>query len=282
MDAAQLGALENLLAGDAGRCGLLLIHLRRRRALQARLGLAGQQALQVLLRDRIARLLRDGDQICAPGSAGEFAVLLPNLLSVGHAQMAAQRILREFEHPVEVDGHSVLINLAIGVALCPEHAVDAAGLSRSALLALDRAVLGGKRLEMAERSDLPGPQTEDLRHALLENQLGMVFQPQLDLRTGEVVAVEALARWHHPHWGDVAPEQFIRLAERAGLAGELTRWSLNAALRQHAQLRRRWPELACAFNLSPKSFGQTGLIEQILAALRLWDLPPRLLSLEVT
>lgn len=282
MDRNQHAALHRVLAAATGRVGLLLIHLKRRRPLQGSLGLDGAEALQALLLQRIAELLRPGDEVLANGADGDIAVLLPGLLSPGHAQMAAQRILREFEQPVDLGGRIVLVGLVIGLATCPDHADDAAGLARAALLALDQAVQAGQRMAMALPHTDEGPRIEELRQALLQNELTMVFQPQLDLRSGRMVAVEALARWQHPQLGDVPPERFIALAERVGLASELTRWSLNAALRLHAQLRQRHPGLGCAFNLSPKSFGQTGLVEQILAALELWDLPPRQLTLEVT
>jgi EAL domain-containing protein (putative c-di-GMP-specific phosphodiesterase class I)/GGDEF domain-containing protein len=283
LETSQLDAVEQALAvAGSARLGLMLLRVQRRRQIQAHLGIVLSERLQGLLCARLRGLLRPQDQVVAAALDTDIVVLLPDLLSPGHAQMAAQRILREFDHPIEIEGHSVLLRLTIGLALAPDHARAGDALARAALLALDGAVRGGERFTMAVAGAATGLRVEDLRHALLQNELTMAFQPQLDLRTGQIVAVEALARWDHPELGGIAPDQFIGLAERMGLSIELTRWSLNAALREHAQLRRQMPELACAINLSPKIFGQSGLIEQVLGALRVWDLPPRLLTVEVT
>lgn len=283
MEAAQFSALEQALTdGGSSRLGLLLLHLERRRQLQAHLGLARYQRLLHLLCERLQRLLRPQDQVLAGAIDTEIVLLLPDLLSPGHAQMAAQRILREFDQPVEIEGQPILLALTIGLAITPDHGVGAATLASAALLALDTAQREGKRVGMAASVPRIGVQVEQLHEALLHNELTMVFQPQLDLRSKRIVAVEALARWDHPDLGDISPNEFVGMAERMGLSSELTRWSLNAALREHARLRQRTPELSCAVNLSPKIFGQSGLIEQVLGALSVWDLPPRLLTVEVT
>ncbi len=283
METTQLEAVKQALAvAGSSRLGLLLLHVQRRRQIQAHLGLQLSERLQGMLAERLQQVLRPDDRVLTGALDTEIMVLLPDLLSPGHAQMAALRILREFDQPVEIEGHTVLLGLTIGLAIAPDHALAGEELARAALLALDEAEREGQRFAMAVAGTASGLRVEDLRRALLENEMTLAFQPQLDLRSGQIVAVEALARWDHPELGDIAPELFIGMAERMGLSTELTRWSLNAALREHAQLRRQMPELGCAVNLSPKIFGQSGLIEQILGALRLWDLPPRMLTVEVT
>lgn len=283
MDPTQLRAVERAVAASGtARLGVLMLHLERHRPIQARLGLPLTAQLMRMICSRLRQLLRPQDQIVSGKVGGEIVILLPDLLSPGHAQMAAQRILREFEQPVEIAGQTVLVSLLAGLAILPDHAAGADALVRAALIALDAAERDGQRFAMALADAAPGVSVEELRQALLENELTLAFQPQCDLQSGAIVAVEALARWDHPDFGSIAPEQFIGLAERMGLSVELTRWSLNAALREHAQLRRSHPRLGCAINLSPRIFGQSGLIEQVLSALRLWDLPPQQLTVEVT
>jgi len=123
---------------------------------------------------------------------------------------------------------------------------------------------------------------DDLRDALVNNELTVHFQPVFALAEQRIVAVEALARWNSKGHGVIPPSRFITLAEQTGLAPELTRWGVNAVLREYASLRKCRPELRCAFNLSPKVIGQFGLEEQIHSALAIWDIPASSLVLEVT
>jgi GGDEF domain-containing protein len=110
VEATQLSALEQaLMDGGSSRLGLLLLHLERRRQLQAHLGLARYQRLLHLLCERLQRLLRPQDQVLAGAIDTEIVLLLPDLLSPGHAQMAAQRILREFDQPVEIEGQPIRV-----------------------------------------------------------------------------------------------------------------------------------------------------------------------------
>ncbi len=123
---------------------------------------------------------------------------------------------------------------------------------------------------------------DELRAALAQNELKVVFQPIHALAEDRMVVVEALARWDRPGHGPVSPLRFIELAEQSGLAAELTRWSLHASLREFGRLRAHWPDLGMALNLSAKAFVQPGLVEQILGALSIWDVSATRLTIEVT
>ncbi len=280
---ALLQATERAIAdGPAGSLvGMLHLHARRMRQVAIALGHDVAAAVPEAIESRLAEVLRSSDRVARIGEQ-DFLVMIPNLLSAGHAELAAQRMLREFERPMQVAGRPMVVAVALGLAWCPEHASSADGLARRATAALDSAVVAGSRLAIATGAPDDALLVDDLRDALVNNELTIDFQPIIRLSDGRPTCVEALARWHCPRRGAVPPHRFVPMAEQGGLAAELTRWTLHAGLREYAEIRRHAPELRCAINLSPRVFGEPGLVEQVGASLAIWGVPPSQLVLEVT
>lgn len=260
--------------------GLLQIHFRQLLPLVAA---HGQPLAESALREAEARLvaaLRPGDHLLGTGF-GDFFVLLPRLLGVGHADLAVQRFLRELATPVVVGGRHLHLLPTIGAALASESSESPASLQQRASAALVGALRDGEAVAIA-REYTPGAMVTELRDALSRNALDLVFQPIVALPERSVVGFEALARWRREAGDDIAPSVFIPMAEDAGLAEELTRWSLQVALREFVPMHRRYPGLYCSVNLSARAFDSPALAEQILAALSIWQLPPSCLMIEVT
>ena len=260
---------------------MLHVHLRRLRQISIALDHDIADAVPAAVEERLRAFLRSADLVARIGEQ-DFMVVLPNLLSPGHAELAAQRVLREFERPLHVLGRLIEATVALGLAWSPEHAGSADALARRATAALDVALGSGNRLKLASGTVEPLLLLDELREALVNNELGMVFQPVHALDDGGVVAVEALARWYCPDRGPIGPGRFVPLAEQGGLVPELTRWSLHTALREYAALRELLPKLRCSINLSPRVFSDSGIAEQVSAALSIWDIPPQQLVVEVT
>jgi diguanylate cyclase len=191
-------------------------------------------------------------------------------------------MLREFESQFDLDGRLIKVEAHLGYALFPANGRKADELCQSAERALAEARSSGLGYALADESEDQSSLYQDLRLALIENHLHMHFQPVYELKQRRMVGVEALARWTCGQRGVVSPDRFITLAEQTGLAGELTRWSVNASLREHARLRAVAPDLRCSINLSSKAFPQVGLVEQILDAVALWDASPDSIVLEIT
>jgi EAL domain-containing protein (putative c-di-GMP-specific phosphodiesterase class I) len=208
---------------------------------------------------------------------------LPALRNPDHAALAASRMIRLFQEPVTIGDRSVLVNVTAGVALCPEHGTSPDRLFRCAERAFALASQSIDRFSVFTLADgtLDIPH-EDLHEAIVNNRLELYLQPLWDLRRGKVAGVESLARWHSPRWGTVEPSVFIPLAEQTGLITPLTRWSLNNSLHHCAQARRLGLDIPVSINLSPRVFPERGIVEQILGALRIWDIPPDSIILEVT
>lgn len=260
---------------------ILHLHLRRQRGLRV---LGGQPLLErasAELASRVSAVLRAGDLWMVAGEA-DLLIALPGLLSPAHARLAGQALLRALETPLQIDGFGLSAQPELGIALYPQQGRSALELQRAASLALAQPRRGETNIQSAA---LPAPEVlhAELAAALRANQLDVVFQPILHLANGRRSGYEALARWRHPQSGQpVPPAVFVPLAEEAGLAAELTRWSLQAALREFAPLHARDRSLHCALNLSARAFEDSALLEQIAAALSIWALPPQNLLLEIT
>ena len=255
------------------------IHFRHALALSAAHGQHLLEMAQDIAEARIRRALRPGDHLIRSG-LGDVHLLLPRLLGLGHAELAAQRVIRELEAPISIGGRHLHLIPTIGMAMADEADESPASLQQRASAALVHALREGETMSVARAYTRDAIATE-LRDALSRNALDLVYQPIVTLPEGQVVGYEALARWHRDG-SSVAPSIFIPLAEDVGLAAELTRWTLQVALREFAPLHRRHPERYCAINLSARAFDSPALAEQILAALAIWQLPPSSLMIEVT
>jgi len=213
----------------------------------------------------------------------EFVLTLPELLSANHALLAAHRLLRAFQLPLTVDEYDILATVAIGVAICPDHGGGADALCRRADIAFGEGLRSGDHvaLFLPRESYLDVPYGE-LRNALVNGELQPHLQPIFEVRSGRLIGAESLARWHSPELGTISPDIFVPLAEQTGLIGELTRWSMNATLRYAALARLAERGMHFSINLSPRVFLQHDFGDQLLAALKIWDVPARALMLEIT
>ncbi|GAC1539927.1 MAG: hypothetical protein NVS3B12_26480 [Acidimicrobiales bacterium] len=237
---------------------------------------------------RIASGLRDGDTLARLGG-DEFCVLLPHLDCVDTAVEIAQRIIALLEHPFDIDGTRLVVGASCGIGIGPVHGTTTNELLQRADVAMYVAKDSGTSVRVySDELDVNSPARlallGELRTAIGMEQLVLHFQPKASLRTGEIQGVEALVRWHHPTWGLVAPDQFIHLAETNVLMKPLTTWVLNAALRQVRLWRETegLSELSMAVNVSTRSLLDESFPAEVIACLERWDVPPRLLELEIT
>ena len=243
--------------------------------------------LLLAVAERLTECLRPADTIARLGG-DEFAVLLEELRQPGDAARAAQRLLDALRAPFELRGREFYISASIGIAA---GAGDAETLLRDADLAMYRAKARGKgryavyepsmHTAIVERMELEF----DLKRALEQDELAVVYQPIFSLVDGRVSGVEALVRWHHPTRGIVMPESFVPLAEESGLIGELGRWVLRKACHQGALWRAKYPGhpgLGIGVNVSGAQLREPGLVKEVADALAASQLEATGLTLEVT
>jgi len=267
---------------DGTVLGVMLLRIRRFREFNIHFGYESGDRLAATVRELSRQALRPVDEIIQIGVC-DFAILLPGLRNSDLATLAAGRLVRLFQEPVALGERSVLVSLAIGVALAPEHGSTPDKLFRCAERAFALAVRSIDRYAVFAlvdgEVDIPH---DDLHEAIINNRLELYVQPLWDLRQGKLAGVESLARWNSARWGAVEPSVFIPLAEQTGLITSLTRWSLNNSLHYCAQARRLGLDIPFSINLSPRVFPERGIVETILGALRIWDIPPESIILEVT
>ncbi|WP_457788736.1 putative bifunctional diguanylate cyclase/phosphodiesterase [Pseudomonas sp. PL-6] len=267
--------------------GLLLVDIDNFKRINDSLGhQTGDKLLSAL-----ARRLRNS--LGAKGSLARFASNEFAILLDGGDQEAAQRIaqqvLQTLDKPLFVDNQLISITGSVGLALAPQHGDDPQTLMKHAGLALHKAKANGKHQVQLFTEALNAEANyklfveNNLRRALTQSELEVFYQPKLCLKSGRLLGMEALLRWHHPEKGMIRPDQFISVAEETGLIIPIGKWVVRQACRMSRQLSAiGLGELQVAINLSPKQFSDPDLVGSIAAILHEEQLEPRLLELELT
>jgi diguanylate cyclase (GGDEF)-like protein len=274
---------------------LLMMDLNRFKQVNDSLGHAvGDELLkQVSIRmlgclrksDSLTRLREDS--ILARLGGDEFAALLPLAGAEDTASVVAKRLHAVMEAPFYIGENHFSVGVSIGVALFPHHGDDAITIMRHA----DMAMYEAKRLQKGlvfyndqddEASISRLTLESDLREAFDKNELEVYFQPKIDSKTEAVCGAEALLRWQHPLKGMVPPDQFIPLAEQAGLMQILTYYVLDKSLEQCALWHRGGFDLVVSVNVSAHSLRDQQIIEDVKLLLGKWSLDAHALCLELT
>lgn len=264
------------------------------------LGHAVGDTLLTAVAERLARCVRASDAVMplvpsdslpslARLDGDEFTVLLSEIADFEDALRAAERVLASLSQPIRLIEHEIAVTCSIGVAVFPGHGEDADSLLKSAYLAMQSAKRkGGSTIALYEASMTEVATRRlrlenHLRQALERGELLLYYQPQLDLRTGDVCGVEALLRWTSPDLGMVPPLEFIPVAESSGLMVGIGEWVLREACSQ----TRSWQQEGVllprvAVNVSVSQFVQTNFHDSVARVLQETGLEPASLELEIT
>ena len=240
---------------------------------------------------RPSDLVSRGDQSHNLARLGgdEFTILIPDLERVENALNVAHRVKDAMRRPFLIDGHEIFVTASIGISLFPEDGDDCDSLLKYADTAMYHAKNCGKNNAKLYSSSLTMQIMSHvklevgLRKALKNDELYLLYQPQIDVRTSEIVGVEALVRWRHPERGVISPTEFIPLAEETGLIVPIGEWVLRTACIQAMQWQKATQRLLrIAVNLSAKQFKDENLTQIVLSALHDTGLDPCFLELELT
>jgi diguanylate cyclase (GGDEF)-like protein len=251
----------------------------------------GDQLLQEVAR-RLRATLRDDDTVARVGG-DEFQVLACDVAGATDAARIAEKLMRALGEPFTLQGQELHVTASVGVSLFPRDGASGELLLKYADIALYEAKGEGRNAyrffspEMNAQAHGRLRLENDLRRAVERRELELHYQPQLDLATGEVCAVEALVRWRHPVRGLVLPNAFIPMAEETGLVLGIGEWVLDEACRQVAQWQRdgladNVSALRVAVNISARQLQRPGLDGAVRRALSASGLPPQCLELEIT
>ncbi|MGH6786390.1 MAG: putative bifunctional diguanylate cyclase/phosphodiesterase [Novosphingobium sp.] len=266
-------------------CAVLMIDLDRFKQVNDTLG---HQAGDELLKQVAQRLQRVVTEVgCEIGRLGgdEFQIMLPDLDDRGRLGEIAKTVITMISQPYSIEGSRCVIGASVGIAIAPYDGINHEDLIRSADLALYASKGGGRGQFRFYSSDLHDEAErrrrleEDLRDALANEELYLLYQPVIEATTNKVVGLEALMRWSHPELGEVPPSLFIPIAEECNLIGSMGDWALRQACNEAAQ----WPgRVRVAVNVSPAQFANAGFATLVTQALAASGLMAERLELELT
>jgi diguanylate cyclase (GGDEF)-like protein/PAS domain S-box-containing protein len=267
---------------------VLFLDLDRFKIINDTLGHTIGDTLLVALSRRLRETVRAEDTVARMGG-DEFIFILRGLKSAEDAVKPAQKILDAIRPPFHIGGHELHVTASIGISLHPADGPGPDQLLRCADMALYRAKERGRdriqlynpalNVRVFEQMVLEGR----LRRAIEQRQFVLLYQPQIELETGEVVGFEALLRWRHPELGLVPPNEFVPLAEESGLIEPLGLWVLRTACLQHRAWREaHLPPVRLAVNMSARQFQRNGLEEHIRDVLAETGMDAGRLELELT
>jgi diguanylate cyclase (GGDEF)-like protein len=280
-------ALARAMRSGSG-VATLILDMDRFKEINDMLGHEVGDKLLIKAAKRIRASVRDQDTVARLGG-DEFAVILEGVSEAKEVLPVIERIVESLREVTTVDGHEVNTSTSIGIAMYPENGNNLSELLRAADLAMYQAKSSGRGCyqffadAMQEEAQSRRALEWALRHAVEANEFQLVYQPQVCLRTGGVIGVEALIRWMHPTRGLLTPYHFIGALEEFGLINEVGEWVLQTACEQ----MRRWHALELqpmriGVNVSAQQFEDPLLIDKVRSALANTELSPEFLELELT
>jgi diguanylate cyclase (GGDEF)-like protein/PAS domain S-box-containing protein len=247
----------------------------------------GDQLLQ-----RVSLILKQclpiGNATIARFSGDEFILLLPKLSTKRQLEQLAKHLLEAFAQPILIEQHEITISPSIGISRFPEDGKDSITLLRNAESALHFAKSKGRHNYQFYDQDIQTKTLRrlnvgnQLRRALKNNELELVYQPKMELRSKTITGMEALLRWHNTAIGAIEPDEFIAVAEETGQVNEIGTWVLREACEQARRWQVRSYPVPVSVNISARQFQQQGLYKTIANILAETQLPANLLELEIT
>ncbi len=276
--------LERVSTKEAESAIVLFLDLDRFKVVNDTLGHAVGDTLLRTVGERLQSTLREHDTLARLGG-DEFAILLADGSSKDVASTLATKIIDLVQRTFLIDGHPLNVGASIGIASAPDDGHSRNDLLKSADLALYHSKAAGRGVfhfftpSMEEKAQHRRSLELDLRKALVLRQFELHYQPQVDVESGRITALEGLLRWRHPKRGLVLPGEFIAVAEEIGLAVPIGSWVLKTACLE----AMRWPDsVTIAVNVSPLQFETEKFDRSVGQALRATGLPARRLEIEVT
>ena len=283
-----LGRLESEIQASRPdtQLAVLFIKLECMAKMDALMGYGAGDQLSSQAAQRLREILRESD-ILGQLSRDEFWIILPNIFGDGQVILAANKIQSVLDVPFEIDGRQIFSLPRIGASLLPEHGNVAENLLKRSKAAAQEANVRNEAFMFYDSAfELANRQQFDLanalRNALAENDLSLWHQPQVDLKTGLIVASEALLRWQRLAKGAVSPSHLVSVAENSGLITLLTQWVLNTALRQSAAYQNTGLDITMGINFSALNLLESELPEYVDQALRTWNVHPSQIMVEIT
>ncbi len=282
--------LNELLAkahASGDMIAMLFMDLDRFKLVNDKLGHSVGDLLLKAVADRVQRCVRAGDMVARLGG-DEFTIIIDRAKSRDAVARIAQTICDSIERPFSFSGQEIFVSTSIGISLYPMDGNDIGELMKHADTAMFRAKEVGCSYFFYE-SDMEAAMTRkveieaDLRRSVSRDQIDVYFQPKADLKTNQIIGVEALVRWNHPQKGLICPQEFIPLAEETGIINEIGLWvMIGACLQIQDWIEKGYGTYSVAINLSGVQLENGCIVNQVKQVLEETRIDPSLLELEIT
>lgn len=268
---------------------VLFLDLDRFKNINDSLGhMIGDELLQQVS-SRLKGCLREGDTLARFGG-DEFTLLLPKINNQkNNVSNIAKKITQIFKEPFFVEDNELYVSASIGMSLYPQDGTDMDTLIKNADIAMYHVKGQGKNGYEFYSDDMNTPYFKNLsldtgiHNALELEEFSLLYQPQVNVESGNIVGVEALLRWHHPKLGVVKPSEFIPFAEETGLIIEIDQWVLTNAIAEISQwIKNGMPEIRMSINVSARHLIENDFVKKVTKLLNDYDVPGRCLEIEIT
>jgi len=273
---------------NGGMLAVMFIDLDRFKLVNDTHGHAEGDELIKNVAQRLRGCMRAGDTLARQGG-DEFTALLTDLHGLDDATIIAEKIVADFKDPYHVVGTEFRATASIGIAMYPRDGETADTLLRNADIAMYKVKENGKNDYQFYSPSISSSYQDrivlehELRQALGNGEFELYYQPQVNVRRGRVVGLEALLRWRHPVHGLLNPGGFIELAEETGLITSITDWVLTEACMHLSGWRAKGLlDLRLAVNFSPSEFERNDVVERICSRLEQYGIPGENLEIEIT
>lgn len=273
---------------NGGLFGIIFLDLDSFKIVNDTLGHHYGDKILIMIADRLAKCIRKTDTVCRFGG-DEFLIMLNDVTCKADIETVAAKIIKQLEQPLYIEEQEFNITASVGISIFPVDGMDNDTLIKNADIAMYKAKSSGRNQfvfcspEMKEEIEQSLILTNNLYHAQERSEFSVVYQPQVAIETGEIIAVEALARWYHPELGMISPGIFIPIAEHTSLINSIGEWVLRTACEQN----KKWQDqglkpVRMAVNVSVNQLLNANFSNIVMKILEETGLEARYLELEIT
>lgn len=284
-----LGTRVETYANKSGKFAVFMIDIDEFKGINNVLSIEFGDSMIKKVGREIELTMQSRDIFLARFYGDQFGLIVDHVSGVMEGQVIAEHILDIFAKSFVIDLYELHVTASIGFSVFPDDSMESDALIKFANIALSRAKDLGK-LKIQAYSPLMDIKSfkdfslrNDFKKAIEQGELEVYFQPIVNLKTGDIISVEALSRWHHPEWGMVPPSEFIPIAESTGLIIPMGKWLLDEVCRQY----KRWTQLGhknikVSVNYSVLQFYEVNFVREILDTIESHHLTPHFLIVEIT
>jgi len=285
-----LQSLEKILSVNNlkhGVVALLIIRFENFNKVNVSYGIETGDEFISQIDNYLQSMVRDSDYVSRIGD-NEFGIILSSIHGAPHAILAANKIIGDFNHPVQCYENKIDAKPAIGITISSNDNTTHHDFFHQGLIALAKAERNIDHYALYSAAESDGELPSDLiierelRHAFEHGELSLRYQPMIRLDNHHAVCAEALLRWTSPKYGNVSPDSFIHILEKSSLITSVTKWILNEAIKDCIEFQKFVADFSVSINVSPAMLNDRGIADMFIDVINIWGVSPNMVTLEVT